>query len=127
MPSTFIANFLFFRPKCTLPLPVMREITVAKGITTGSAIRSIHKDNNVIGKAIEIKGKAISTTLVITNSANTMTGGKKRIENKTIINFLKRLSILLPKMKTPEGDTSSIEGVSSVTALNCSSFEAIVS
>ena len=127
MPSAFIANFLFFRPKCTFPLPVIRVITVRKGITTGSAMRSIHKDNSVIGKAIEIKGKAISTTLVITNSPNTMTGGKKRIENKTIINFLKRLSILLPKMKTPEGDTSSTEGVSSVTALICSSFKAVVS
>ena len=53
--------------------------------------------------------------------------GKRKIEIRTVINFLKRLSILLPKIKTPDGDTSSIEGVSSVNELICSSSEAIVS
>jgi hypothetical protein len=70
-------------------------------------MKSIHKDNNVIGKTIETKGKAINTTIVITDKPNTMAGGRRKIENMAVINFLKRLSTLLPNMKTPEDETSS--------------------
>ena len=66
-------------------------------------MRSIHKDNSVIGKAIEIKGKAISTTLVITSSPNNTTGGKRKIEIRTVINFLKRLSISFTKNENTRG------------------------
>ncbi|MBC8548800.1 MAG: hypothetical protein H8D23_04040, partial [Candidatus Brocadiales bacterium] len=81
IPRTLIANLLFSSPNCTFPFPVIRAIIVRRGNTTGSNIKRIHKDNNVIGKTMEIKGKAISTTIVITDRPNTITGGRRKIEN----------------------------------------------
>ena len=100
MPNILIANFLFFRPKCTFPLPVMSESTVIRGNITGNAIRRIHRASNTIGKAIEIRGKASSTMLVIINNPNNIKGGNKKIENNAVKNFVKPCTFL-PKMKTP--------------------------
>ncbi len=90
MPNIFIANFLFFRPKCTFPLPVISERTVIRGTITGNDIRRIHRAINTIGRAMEIRGKASSTMLVIINNPNNMRGGNKKIENNAIKNFLNR-------------------------------------
>ena len=42
IPSTLIANFLFSRPNCTFPFPVISATIVRRGNTTGSNIKTFN-------------------------------------------------------------------------------------